>query len=115
MKSDFEAQKQALLGEIRTVLDEVENLYQAGAERSAEETQELKNRLQARLGVAQSKLQKLETRAVEQVKHQPPMNTLTKNRITPWALPRWRVWWWACCSTANKRCVFRLPCCDKAA
>lgn len=37
MKSDFEAQKQALLGEIRTVLDEVENLYQAGAERSAEE------------------------------------------------------------------------------
>ena len=70
MKSDFEAQKQALLGEIRTVLDELENLYQAGAERSAEETQELKNRLQARLGVAQSKLQKLETRAVEQVKHQ---------------------------------------------
>ena len=45
MKSDFEAQKQALLGEIRTVLDEVENLYQAGAERTAEETQELKNRL----------------------------------------------------------------------
>ncbi|WP_289004953.1 DUF883 family protein [uncultured Kingella sp.] len=70
MKSDFEAQKQALLGEIRTVLDEVENLYQAGAERSAEETQALKTRLQARLGVAQSKLQKLETHAVEQVKQQ---------------------------------------------
>ena len=70
MKSDFEAQKQALLGEIRTVLDEVENLYQAGVERSAEETQELKNRLQAHLGVAQSKLQKLETHAVEQVKQQ---------------------------------------------
>ena len=40
MKNDFEAQKQALLGEIRTVL-----------------------------------------------------NTSTKNRITPWALPRWRAWW----------------------
>ena len=70
MKSDFEAQKQALLGEIRTVLDEVENWYQAGAERSAEETQALKTCLQARLGVAQSRLQKLETHAVEQVKQQ---------------------------------------------
>ncbi len=70
MKSDFEAQKQALLNEIHTVLNEVENLYQAGAERSAEETQALKTRLQARLGVAQEKLQNFETRAVEQVKHQ---------------------------------------------
>ena len=70
MKNDFEAQKQALLGEIRTVLDEVENLYQAGAERTAEETQELKKRLQKSLGVAQNKLQKLETHAVEQVKQQ---------------------------------------------
>ena len=70
MKNDFEAQKQALLGEIRTVLDEVKDLYQEGAERTEEETQELKNRLQAHLGVAQSKLQKLETHAVEQVKQQ---------------------------------------------
>ena len=69
MKTDFETQKQTLLNEIRTVLSEVENLYQAGAERSAEETQELKTRLQARLGAAQEKLQNLETRAVEQVKH----------------------------------------------
>ena len=69
MKSDFEAQKQALLNEIHTVLNEVENLYQAGAERSAEETQALKTRLQARLGVAQEKLQNFEGRAVEQVKH----------------------------------------------
>ncbi|MDO4656237.1 YqjD family protein [Kingella sp. (in: b-proteobacteria)] len=69
MKSDFEAQKQALLGEIRTVLNEVENLYQSGVERSTEETQALKTRLQARLGTAQEKLQHLETRAVEQVKH----------------------------------------------
>lgn len=69
MKSDFEAQKQALLNEIHTVLNEVENLYQAGAERSAEETQALKTRLQARLGVAQEKLQNFESRAVEQVKH----------------------------------------------
>ena len=70
MKNDFEAQKQALLGEIRTVLDEVKDLYQEGAERTAEETQELKNRLQAHLGVAQNKLQKLETHAVEQVQQQ---------------------------------------------
>lgn len=69
MKRDFEAQKEALLKEIRTVLNDVEALYDEGVERGAEETQALKAKLQARLGNAQSTLQNLEDRTVEQVKY----------------------------------------------
>ena len=69
MKSDFEAQKQALLGEIRTVLDEVESLYEAGVERGEEEARELTAKLKQRLSDAQAKFQDFEDRAVEQVKH----------------------------------------------
>ena len=69
MKRDFEAQTEALLKEIRTVLNDVEALYDEGVERGAEETQALKAKLQARLGNAQSTLQNLEDRTVEQVKY----------------------------------------------
>lgn len=69
MKRDFENQKEALLKEIRTVLSDMEALYEEGAERGAEETRALKDRLHARLNDAQNKLSYLEERAVEQVKH----------------------------------------------
>lgn len=69
MKRDFENQKEALLKEIRTVLSDMEALYEEGAERGAEETRVLKDRLHARLNDAQNKLSYLEERAVEQVKH----------------------------------------------
>lgn len=69
MKRDFEREKDALLKEIHDVLNEVEELYQSGAERGAEETQALKAKLQKQLGLAQNKLQDLEESAVERVKH----------------------------------------------
>ena len=98
-ENDFETQKEALLQEIRSVLGEVESLYEAGVERGEEEARELTAKLKQRLSNAQSKLQDFEERAVEQVKNsaKPPMNTSMKNRITPWALPRWRAWWSAYC------------------
>ena len=93
-ENDFETQKEALLQEIRSVLGEVESLYEAGVERGEEEARELTAKLKQRLSNAQSKLQDFEERAVPP---KPPTNTLTKNRITPWALPRWPVWWSAYC------------------
>ena len=69
VKRDFEAQKEALLKEIRTVLSDMESLYEEGVERGAEETKALKVRLQERLSRAQDKLAGLEERTVTQVRH----------------------------------------------
>ncbi|XXQ68477.1 DUF883 family protein [Neisseriaceae bacterium B1] len=69
MKRDFETQKEALLKEIRSVLNDVESLYEEGVDRGEEETRALKAKLKDQLGAAQSKLQNFEERAVEQVKH----------------------------------------------
>ena len=68
-ENDFETQKEALLQEIRSVLGEVESLYEAGVERGEEEARELTAKLKQRLSNAQSKLQDFEERAVEQVKN----------------------------------------------
>lgn len=68
MRHQFERQKEALLSEIRQVLNDVEKLYDEGVERSAEETKDLKAKLENRLAVAQTHLHHLEDRAVEQVK-----------------------------------------------
>lgn len=69
MKRDFEHQKEALLNEIRQVLNDVEKLYDEGVERGAEETKELKAKLESRLSLAQERLHDLEARTIEQVKH----------------------------------------------
>lgn len=69
MKRDFENQKEALLKEIRTVLSDMEALYEEGAERGAEETQALKAKLEKQLNLAQERFHALEERTVEQVKH----------------------------------------------
>lgn len=68
MKREFEKQKDSLLKEIRTVLSDVENLYEDGVERGEEEVKALKSKLKDQLTSAQSKLQEFEERAVEQVK-----------------------------------------------
>lgn len=68
MKRDFENQKEALLKEIRSVLNDVESLYEDGVERGEEETKALKAKLKEQLNVAQNKLHSFEERAVEQVK-----------------------------------------------
>lgn len=69
MKRDFESQKEALLKEIRTVLNDIEGLYEEGVERGEEETRALKAKLKDQLNTAQNKLLDLEERAVEQVKY----------------------------------------------
>lgn len=68
MKRDFEAQKEALLKEIRSVLADMEELYRDGIERGEEETKVLKAKLTEQLHSAQTRLHDLEERAVEQVK-----------------------------------------------
>ena len=44
---DFEAQKEALMKEVRSVLQEVENLYDAGVENGTVEAKALKDKAQA--------------------------------------------------------------------
>ena len=68
-ENDFEAQKEALLKEVRSVLGEVESLYEASVERGEEEARELTAKLKQRLSDAQAKFQDFEERAVEQVKN----------------------------------------------
>lgn len=58
-----------MLKEIRTVLNDIEGLYEEGVERGEEETKALKAKLKDQLQAAQNKLFDLEERAVEQVKH----------------------------------------------
>ena len=69
MKPDFETQKENLMREVRSVLDDVERLYQDGVERGAEETRVLKEKLQEKLSRAQSKLSDFEHQAAHEVKH----------------------------------------------
>lgn len=69
MKRNFESQKNALLNEIRSVLDDAEALYDQGVERGAEETKALKERLQDKLERAQSKLSDFEDRAYQEARY----------------------------------------------
>lgn len=68
MKHDFETQKENLMKEVRSVLDDVERLYQDGVERGTEETRILKEKLQDKLSRAQSKLNDFEHQAADEVK-----------------------------------------------
>lgn len=69
MKREFERQKADLLKEIRTVLQDIETLYDEGTELGAEEVKHLRTKLQHRLDEAQARLQELEARTIEQVKY----------------------------------------------
>lgn len=69
MKRNYESQKEALLQEIRSVLDEAESLYDQGVERGAEETRVLKEKLQRKLSRAQERFNDLEDRAVEEARY----------------------------------------------
>ena len=66
--SDFETQKEALLKEVRSVLGEVESLYDTGVERGAEEARELTEKLKQRLSDAQAMFKDFEEATVEKVK-----------------------------------------------
>ena len=69
MKRDFEAQKNALLKEVRSVLADVEDLTKDNVERGVEETRALREKLQDQLESAQSKLREFESNASEQIRH----------------------------------------------
>lgn len=69
MRRNFESQKNALLNEIRSVLDDAEALYDQGVERGAEETKALKEKLQDKLERAQSRLSDFEDRAYEEARY----------------------------------------------
>ncbi|WP_274584345.1 DUF883 family protein [Neisseria leonii] len=68
MKKDFDNQKEALLKEVRSVLDEVEGLYEAGVDRGSEEAKALSEKLKDKLAAAQDKLQDFESEAARRVK-----------------------------------------------
>lgn len=69
MKQDFEQQKEALMKEIRSVLNEVEELYNNGVESGSEEAKALKAKLQDKLHTAKTKLHDFEEQAARKVKH----------------------------------------------
>ncbi|EGZ44863.1 MULTISPECIES: DUF883 family protein [Neisseria] len=69
MRRNYESQKDALLQEIRSVLNDAEALYDQGIERGAEETKALKEKLQSKLERAQSKLSDFEERAYEEARY----------------------------------------------
>ena len=69
MKRDFEAQKNALLKEVRSVLADVEALTKDNVERGVEETRALREKLQDQLDRAQNKLHDFEHTASEQIRH----------------------------------------------
>ena len=60
---DFEAQKEALMKEVRSVLQEVENLYDAGVESGTVEAKALKAKAQAQLGKVKSQFADFEAAA----------------------------------------------------
>ncbi|MDO4877747.1 MAG: DUF883 family protein [Neisseria sp.] len=64
-RQDFEARKAALLQEIRSVMDDVEELYSQGAEQGGEDARELKGRLEAKLDAARQKLGRFEQDAAD--------------------------------------------------
>lgn len=68
MKHDFETEKANLMKEVRSVLGEIENLYEEGSERGAEEARALGKTLQEKLSGLQSKWQDFESRAEDQIR-----------------------------------------------
>ncbi|MCP2040852.1 ElaB/YqjD/DUF883 family membrane-anchored ribosome-binding protein [Neisseria sp. HSC-16F19] len=68
MSKDFEAQKQALMKEVRSVLAEVESLYESSAEAGSEQAKALKDKVQDQLAKAKSQLHDLEHTVVDKAK-----------------------------------------------
>ncbi|MDO4696902.1 MAG: DUF883 family protein [Neisseria sp.] len=68
MKKEFDLQKEVLMNDIRSVLEEVETLYQEGVEQGTEEAAALRGKLKDKLDAAKSKLAVFEERAACKVK-----------------------------------------------
>jgi ElaB protein len=59
--ADFDSQKKDLMKEVRSVLDEVEDLYESAGDNGSEQAKELKDQLRKKLGNTKSKLSDLES------------------------------------------------------
>ena len=68
MSKDFDQQKEELLQEVRSVLDDVEELYHSSVEEGSKEAEQLRGKLQRKLQAAQRKLGDFEEVAAERVK-----------------------------------------------
>lgn len=68
MSKDFDQQKEELLQEVRSVLDDVEELYHSSVEEGSKEAELLRGKLQRKLQAAQRKLGDFEEVAAERVK-----------------------------------------------
>lgn len=69
MKKDFDQQKDELMKEIRSVLSDVEDLYNSGVDAGTEEAKALKVKLQDKLNAAKAKFTDFEHEATRKVKH----------------------------------------------
>ena len=65
---EFEAQKEALMKEVRNVLQEVENLYDAGVESGTEEAKALKAKAQEKLGKVKAQFADFEETAADKAR-----------------------------------------------
>lgn len=68
MSKDFDAQKQALMKEVRSVLAEVESLYENSTEAGTEQAKALKAKVQEQLAKAKSQLLDLESAVVDKAR-----------------------------------------------
>ncbi|WP_370386909.1 YqjD family protein [Snodgrassella alvi] len=59
--ADFDAQKKDLMREVRSVLDEVEDLYEKAGDNGSDQTKALKDQLRKKLGNTKSRLSELES------------------------------------------------------
>ena len=62
-KHDFEARREALLKDIREVMDDVEELYRNGVEAGSEEGSKARAKLEEKLAVAKERLSRFEEEA----------------------------------------------------
>lgn len=68
-KHDFEARREALLKDIREVMDDVEELYRDGVEAGSEEGGKARAKLEEKLASAKERLSRFEEEAGERLRH----------------------------------------------
>ncbi|QMT39534.1 DUF883 family protein [Neisseria shayeganii] len=66
--SKYERQKEDLMKEVRSVLGELESLYETAKDDGSQEARALKEKVQSSLGRAKNQLLNLESQATERVK-----------------------------------------------
>ena len=68
MSKDFDAQKESLMKEVRSVLNEVETLYESSVDNGTDQAKALKAKVQDQLARAKSQLRDMESTVVDKAK-----------------------------------------------